>query len=423
LARHALIVIYYFPPVGGGGVQRWVKLVKYLARLDWRFTIIAAPVEKTTPQDPSFLTELPAGTRIIHTVGTSAGQGDWKIRWRSRLSSSYWLRWLSACYYVTDSRIGWNKTVRKYIMEQLSQKNYDLLVFSMPPYSLALLAAEFSSLQSVPVCLDLRDPWIINPYKIYPTPLHRLLDKKRERQSISGLSLYISAYQSIIDHFKNNIPQFNPVNCLLLPNGYDEEDFTDLPEYVLPFRGDWHIAFSGSFYSHLNNPHALFAALSNIKQQGIEIHFHHLGSSVYDVAKLARRHNLQDQFHSWGYQNHRECLKILKAMNAYVLILDERVKNADKTTGGKLFEYLRLKKPILAIVPEHGEAARIIRETGSGIICSGVRIEAIMQAVLEMFRGQKIFRFKNIEQYDRRRQVQQLDGFLKQKLDEYRLIL
>ncbi len=418
MARHGLIVTYYFPPAGGGGVQRWVKLIKYLRQLNWSFTVIAAPVEKTNPQDPSFLTELPAETKIIHT-GLSEKHLDWKNRWRSRLTQSYAMRWLSACYYVTDSRIGWNKAASASIREQLQQAKYDLLIFSLPPYSLALLAAACSTTQNVPVCLDLRDPWTINPYKIYPTPLHALLDKRRERQAISALHLFISAYQSTIDHFKKNIPQFNPDNVLLLPNGYDEEDFTNLPECTLPFPGDCHIAFSGSFYSHLNNPAILFAALSRLKEQGIRIHFHHLGSSVYDVAKLARSYNLQDQFHSWGYQDHRECLKILQAMNAFVLILDERKKNADKTAGGKLYEYLRLRKPILAIVPAGGEAARIIRETGSGVICSGRRVETVTRALLEIYNRQNKFTFNNIEQYDRRNQAEQLERFLQQKLGEY----
>jgi glycosyltransferase involved in cell wall biosynthesis len=420
LARHGLIITYYFPPAGGGGVQRWIKLIKYLRHSDWRFTVIAAPVEKTGPQDPSFLTELPAGTKIIHTVSPEK-RLDWKTRWRSRLTQSYALRWLSACYFVTDSRIGWNKVASASIREQLQKEKYDLLIFSLPPYSLAILAAACSTTQNVPVCLDLRDPWTINPYKIYPTPLHLLLDKSRERQAVSGLPLFISAYQSTIDHFKKNIAQFDPDNALLLPNGYDEEDFTSLPEYSLPCPGDCHIAFSGSFYSHLNNPAILFAALRRLKGQGIRIHFHHLGSSVYDVAKLARRYNLQDQYHSWGYQSHRECLKILQAMNACVLILDERKKNADKTAGGKLYEYLRLRKPILAIVPARGEAARIIEETGSGIICSGRRVESITRALLEIYNRQNKFTFKNIEQYDRRRQAERLDRFLQQKLAEYQL--
>ena len=415
MARHGLIVTYYFPPAGGGGVQRWVKLIKYLSRSGWKFTVIAAPVEETTPRDYTFLDELPKNVEIIRTQPESRPFG-WKKWIGSKISHTYAQRWLSAWYYITDSRIRWNSAAVKSIKNQLQKNKFDVVIFSLPPYSLALLAAAFSVAQSVPVCLDLRDPWTINPYKIYPTLLHHWIDERRERASISKIDFFISAYQSIPDHFARTIPQFKPEQCLLLPNGYDEEDFTGIPEYTLPVPGDFHLAFSGSFYSHLNSPDLLFAALKILKEQGTVIHFHHLGTSVYDVSQRAAHYGLQEQFHRWGYQPHRECLKILQAMDAFVLLLDERVKNADKTVGGKLYEYLRLKKPVLAIVPDQGEAAQIIREADSGIVCSGFRIDSVVQAVKELYRRQKIFSFKNIEQYSRQHQAIQLNRFLEEQI-------
>ena len=33
--RKVLIITYYWPPAGGGGVQRWVKFAKYLKFFGW----------------------------------------------------------------------------------------------------------------------------------------------------------------------------------------------------------------------------------------------------------------------------------------------------------------------------------------------------------------------------------------------------
>ena len=49
-------------------------------------------------------------------------------------------------------------------------------------------------------------------------------------------------------------------------------------------------------------------------------------------------------------------------------ILDSSNKNAEKTIGGKVYEYLRLNKPILALTPTGGESAKLIDETNSGIV-------------------------------------------------------
>ncbi len=33
--RKLLIITYYWPPLGGSGVQRWLKFTKYLPRFNW----------------------------------------------------------------------------------------------------------------------------------------------------------------------------------------------------------------------------------------------------------------------------------------------------------------------------------------------------------------------------------------------------
>ena len=40
--RRVLVVAYYFPPVGGSGVQRISKFVKYLPDFGWQPTVLAA---------------------------------------------------------------------------------------------------------------------------------------------------------------------------------------------------------------------------------------------------------------------------------------------------------------------------------------------------------------------------------------------
>ena len=39
--RRVLVLAYYFPPVGGAGVQRTLKFVKYLSALGWDAAVIS----------------------------------------------------------------------------------------------------------------------------------------------------------------------------------------------------------------------------------------------------------------------------------------------------------------------------------------------------------------------------------------------
>src|SRR5438445_1984909 len=72
--RHLLVISHFFPPMGGGGVQRIAKFVKYLERAGWRATVIAGRPEDYWMRDDSLLAELPASARVVRTAAAS-GQG------------------------------------------------------------------------------------------------------------------------------------------------------------------------------------------------------------------------------------------------------------------------------------------------------------------------------------------------------------
>jgi glycosyltransferase involved in cell wall biosynthesis len=411
LAKRGLLVSYYFPPTGGGGVQRWIKYIKYLSELGWEFSVIANEHSPANPKDETLLNELPGNIKIISTQ-TSAAIDTIGKKIPFFRQSRYWQRWLSALLQITDSRQKWNHIAKKYIEDEIAANQYDVLIFTSPPYSLAFLAAEFSARLDLPVVLDLRDPWTINPYKIYPTKIHRILDEKRERNSISQINHLISAYQSTVKNYKKNIQTFNAKEVLVLPNGFDEEDFINLKPDESFKGGDFNIGFSGTIYSHLNRPDPVFKAMNKLINNGTDIHFHHIGTSVHDLKELAKKYHIEKNVHVWGYKDHKSSLHLLHMMNALCLILDDRWPLSENTIGGKFYEYLRLKKPILAIVSETGEAAREIIKTNSGITVSAKNSEQIAKKLSSLIANKQRFTWEGLGEYDRKHQAQVLNKFL-----------
>ena len=407
MAKRGLVVTYYFAPSGGGGIQRWTKLIKYLSRENWEFCVITAAIENSSITDQSLLTDIPSGTRIIRT----GPEPDDKLSLKKVLQQiprGYIQRWISAFINVSDSRKRWNRQVIPVIDDELENTKYDVIFISMPPYSMAELVAYYTAKIDIPVILDMRDPWTINPYKIYPTPLHRYLDRRSEKKAISNIRYIISAYQSVVDDYKN----FSDIDFCVMPNGYDEEDFSKLEKVELPDPDAFNLAFSGSFYSHLNKPDNLFKAIKILKDDHIRIDFHHIGSSVINLKRLAEKNDISDCVRIWGYKNHNKCLEILNSMDAFCVILDPTSKNADKTIGGKLYEYLRLQKPIIGIVPDNGEAAGLIKETNSGTICQDGSPQTIATCIKKIINGNFKFSFENIKKYERDHQSKMLDRFV-----------
>src|SRR5687768_16086327 len=65
MSMRALIVCYVFPPVGGAGVQRVLKLVKYLPRYGITPSVLTARAPSVPLVDPSLVSDVPPGTEVV----------------------------------------------------------------------------------------------------------------------------------------------------------------------------------------------------------------------------------------------------------------------------------------------------------------------------------------------------------------------
>ena len=409
MVKRCLIVSYYFPPVGGGGVQRMVKLIHYLSKFNWKFTILTSENDLASlPVDETFLSEIDNLVKIIRIpANINKRRSNSLLKNIFAGKSGYLQRWISALFYIPDIRKNWLNPLLPVLYDELNKNKYDCLLTTSPPYSLAILASQLTGELSIPVILDMRDPWSNNPYKIHPTPYHKFRDKQIELKSIANIQYGVSAYKSLIRFYKAQINNFDPERWVFVPNGYDENDFTDLKAESLN-NGRFNIAFSGTFYSHINNPKSLFKTLSQLnKNYKDKILFHHIGSSQIRLDKLIAKYKLENNVKIWGYLSHRSCLDKLNQMDAFCFILDDRNKNSKNTIGGKVYEYLRLKKPILALTPKDGDAAELIIETDSGEVVSPHDTQKIIQILKTWMDGNINYSFKGIELFSREKQARQ----------------
>ena len=85
-----------------------------------------------------------------------------------------------------------------------------------------------------------------------------------------------------------------------------------------------------------------------------------------------------------GFMPHARALHLAGRSDALLLLLS-RERGRD-VIPSKTFEYMALKKPVLALVPPDGDAAKIIRESGIGLVVDFESVPDIMQAYLRMYR-------------------------------------
>ncbi len=60
-----LIITYYWPPSGGGGVQRWLKFVKYIQEFGWEPIIYTPKNPDFELQDESLAEDVPKGITVL----------------------------------------------------------------------------------------------------------------------------------------------------------------------------------------------------------------------------------------------------------------------------------------------------------------------------------------------------------------------
>lgn len=402
-----LYLAFYFPPLGGGGVQRTLSFAKYLPELGVETVVVTGPAKRGTrhaPLDASLGAEATPGCRVerIESELPDDSQPD-RLRRLLGRPSRFAAAWTEGCLR-TALRAG-------------STSRIDVVLATMSPFETSVAAARVAASLHVPWVADLRDPWALDEMIVYPSRWHRTLELHRMRRCLSSAALVIM-----------NTPEAARALCLAFPelagrtlaitNGFDAADF----EGELPVRSDgrFRIVHTGSLHAELGyaqrrrqrlrrlvggarvpvdilaRSHVhLLAALERWRHQ----HPAEAASSVLVLAgrlspldqQLVQRSAVADLVEMPGYLTHAETVRQLRTADLLFLPMHglPRGERA-RIVPGKTYEYLGARKPILAAVPE-GDAREFVLQSGLGSVCepddAGAMAEILHQRFLEARAG------------------------------------
>src|SRR5574341_1420512 len=373
------IISYYFPPVGGAGVQRVLKFVKYLPEFGWEPIVLTVKYIQYPAYDDSLLEEIPKEAKIYRSgsldplrlsyiLGTVIG-GTKKNSYGPKEKSSFISR-ISKFIFVPDNKIGWLFYAVIKGLKIAKENKVDLIFSTSPPPTSHLIALLLKKFLKVPLVVDFRDSWETSLEEKAPSFIHRWLQRKIEKK--------------ILNIFQKKCLQLP--NLSVITNGYDEGDFRDFKEV----RSDkFTIVYLGTF-NRINDPLPFLQALSELSTEFMEfknqVRFVHIGMALdFNFPELIKKYDLGSLVELKGYLSHRESLKELTSASILLLITTDS-PGAETLTTGKIFEYLRAGKPILGILPPSGVAASLIKESGAGVIVSPKNISGIKQILKDYFR-------------------------------------
>ncbi len=377
--RKVLIITYYWPPSGGPGVQRVLKFAKYLPDFGWHPVILTVLDGEYPAIDHSLVTEIPSDLEVYKVKSieffdlfrklTGKGKGE-KIETFELVKDHKNLglanriaQYIRMNIFIPDARIGWYLKGRKKSFEILQKVKPQLIFSSSPPHSLQLLASHLSRRGNIPWVADFRDPWTKSFYDkgLKRNILTNWLNKSLENKIVTTADCVTSVSAGVIQLLGKPIDD----KVAIIPNGYDEEDFTNNhfqanTKFVISYTG--HVA-------SVQNPILFFEALAQLPvkiRRLTQVDFY--GSVDAVVKENVSRLDLQSIVTFHGYIPHHEATKIM--MKADLLLLLIPHTHAKGILTGKLFEYLASGNPILGIGDATGIAAEVIKKCEGGTMTS-----------------------------------------------------
>ena len=360
-----LVLAYYFPPLGGSGVQRVASLVRHLPVLGWQPTVIAARPSSYLAFDTGLADDVAAaGVTVVRTASldpTRAGVAPTTPGGRR----SGWLAALTRWAFVPDNKVGWTPFALRAADAAHREAPFDVVMASAPPYTSLLLAARLARRWARPLVLDLRDDWVDNPRHVYPTALHRRLHERLERIAFARAS----AILTISDAMRDNVVRRHPglaARVHVVPQGFEPEDIAPIadpePTSDTPFR----IVYAGMFYD-VQRPDTFLDGLAAFVASNplVPVVADFYGHVPPTMAARVDALGLQDRVRVHGYIPHHELMPRLADASVLWMTIGHRPGAASISTG-KLYEYVGTRRPILGLVPVDGTAADTLRAYGRG---------------------------------------------------------
>jgi len=377
--KTAMIVAYYFPPLGMGGVQRMAKLAKYLPRHGYDVVVLTVKPIRYGAYDSSLLEELPAEVTVYRSGSSDPARIGRFVPMPARADSKIPVSTRDALKrFWPDSKIGWKRAAVRKARKIIREHKIDIVLSSSPPVTAHLIAADIAQEFSLPWVADFRDIWESRP----PEELY-----KDERQAKRAYDLLkeIAENADVVTRVNDTIGADVFLRAETIMSGYDPDDFTSLDPK--PDRSRFTLCHMGTV-GHLIQSEQFFQAARMAADAEPEladkIHFSFLGSA--DPSRMmaeAKAHGWEKRLQLHGYLPHRDALRLAATASVYLLSVPPRYKDF---SPGKMFDYLALPAPILAAVPAGGEAEKLIYDYHGGLCSRPDDVQALSENILTLYR-------------------------------------
>lgn len=354
--KNILMIAFHYPPFrGSSGIQRTLKFSQYLSDHGWHPVVLTASPRAYPQRTDDQIHEIPGDVPVKRAFALDVSR---HLSIRGFYPS--WIalpdRWVSWWLGAVPAGLS---LIRKYRPQ---------IVWSTYPIATAhLIALTLHRLTRIPWVADFRDSMLEEEFP--SDPLTRRSYRWLEKKVIKYSSRIIFTTESARQMYLARYPELSHARCLVIPNGYDEEDFqevrfsegsTGLEDR--PIR----LLHAGVIYQDERDPRHFFRALARLKKEGqvgaanLRIELRASGSESHYEA-IIRELGIDDMVHLLPALPYRQALQACADADGLLLF---QAASCNHLIPAKVYEYLRLRKPILALTADESETATLLKKTG-----------------------------------------------------------
>lgn len=358
--KKVLMIAHQFPPIGGSGVQRTVKFVKYLRSFGFEPVVLTRDASKAALKDETLLSDVPEGIKVIRTTACDFAALPGFLKYFGKVVNKL---------LIPDSERIWQHMARKKALSAVKEDKIDVIYTTSAPYSDHLLGLYLKKhFPEIPLVCDFRDEWTNNPYHVRKG-IRAKIERSQEKAVLAHADCLITNTPVMLSNFLRDNPGTRD-KFHVIPNGYDDEDFEAIKD-IRTANSRFTLTYTGLLYGR-RKPDNFFEALKRAIEHG-----------SIDKSKIAVRlignfkiEALQSTIDSFGlkdvvslmpYMKHQECLSELMKSDA-LLLIEPSGPGAEAFYTGKVFEYMNTERPILATIPQNGAAAQLVTDTKTGLV-------------------------------------------------------
>jgi glycosyltransferase involved in cell wall biosynthesis len=349
--RRLLLLAFAFPPNPAPGSARAWRFYKYLPAFGYETHVITASAPDIARP---------------------------RVKWVAPPPKHFNEKVLRKFFFPFDEDVSWTLPALSEARHLHAKTPFDVVLSTVPYIHDHIVALALKKEYGMPWIADYRDPIVGNPFRVH-IGLSSGVDRFLDARFFHNADLLVAVTDRVRKEWLERFPEVESKSKVIW-NGYDPEEV--VAPKPLPERNFRLVAHYGNIYGSRTPAPAFRAAWRLIERGRLDpksFRFRLIGS--LDPGILANNSELFEHLVVAGCLELRPPVPRPQALDQMMhsdsfLLADNNGAGMGHTVPAKIFEYIRVGRPVLALTADHSAVEHILAMSGIRYVCMNEQMNA-----------------------------------------------